>query len=79
METKNGRGYIYVWVTACNDAHIGLSKILGDISQDTYEIVIGGWHNGRSAIRRGPQVKKRGRSILHLPRMHCGTEYHSPC
>ena len=47
-------------VQACNDAHVGL-KATADASSSFYELVIGGWHNRHSAIRRepqGPELKK---------------------
>ncbi len=42
---------------ACNDAHIGLSTTPEAVDEKTYEIVIGGWENKRSAIRDAPQVR----------------------
>ncbi|XP_019635213.1 PREDICTED: uncharacterized protein LOC109478195 [Branchiostoma belcheri] len=40
--------------SARNDVHVGLSSVHHDVS-DMYEIVIGGWRNTRSAIRRRKQ------------------------
>ncbi|KAI8502505.1 CUB and sushi domain-containing protein 1 [Branchiostoma belcheri] len=40
-------------VTANNDVHIALSSARADLP-DMYEIVIGGWSNSESAIRRAP-------------------------
>ena len=48
--------YLYFEVKADNDVHIGLSPIAGD-ANPMYEIVIGGWGNTRSAIRRCKQVR----------------------
>jgi len=46
-------------VRAGADAHVALSTVYGDTDRKTYELVIGGWNNTRSAIRyggRGPVV-----------------------
>ncbi|XP_066285823.1 uncharacterized protein [Branchiostoma lanceolatum] len=40
-------------VMASNDVHIALSSVRAD-QPDMYEIVIGGWSNSESAIRRAP-------------------------
>ena len=44
-----------VGIQSCSDAHIGLSEIPGLSSLNMYEIVIGGWSNTKSVIRRGRQ------------------------
>ncbi|XP_019633508.1 PREDICTED: uncharacterized protein LOC109476932 [Branchiostoma belcheri] len=49
-------------VSVNNDAHIGLSPVNNDVA-DMYEIVIGGWTNTRSAIRRIPQ----GPDLTNVP------------
>ena len=38
-------------IQACHDAHIALMERPGNDTLDTYEIVIGGWENTKSAIR----------------------------
>lgn len=43
--------FVVFRVKARNDAHIALSRVKGVWTNDTYEIVIGGWNNQRSAIR----------------------------
>ncbi len=45
-------------VQACNDAHVALSTSRGNTRSNTYEIVIGGWGNAKSAIRRGRQDRE---------------------
>src|SRR5688572_16793997 len=45
--------YITFKVKSCKDAHILLSSAVQDLSNNTYEIVIGGSENTISAIRRG--------------------------
>ena len=58
--TQTTYGYKYGWVkptedhfvfrvAACSDVHVNLSPTYG--SSEGYEIVIGGWHNTKSAIR----------------------------
>lgn len=63
----------HVWpsyIQACNDAHIALSQAKGLDSQDTYEIVIGGWADSQSVIRDCKQCQNkdvnRHRSLLFL-------------
>jgi len=46
-------------VRAGADAHVALSTMYGDTDRKTYELVLGGWNNSRSAVRyggRGPVV-----------------------
>jgi len=46
-------------VRAGADAHVALSTVYGDTDRKTYELVLGGWKNSRSAVRyggRGPVV-----------------------
>ena len=45
--------YLTFKVKSCNDAHILLSNAVQDLSNNAYEIVIGGYENSLSAIRRG--------------------------
>ncbi|ELU12989.1 hypothetical protein CAPTEDRAFT_114549 [Capitella teleta] len=40
-------------VKTCADAHLALSTDPMDVSTNTYEVIIGGWENTRSSIRRG--------------------------
>lgn len=46
-----GHTSITFQVMACNDAHIALSQSKGVDTNNTYEIVIGGWSDQRSVIR----------------------------
>ena len=39
---------------ACNDGHIGLSSIPQNTATHTYEFVVGGWSNTKSAFRLNP-------------------------
>ena len=39
-------------VQACNDVHLGLSDVPVGDSTANYEVVIGGWSNSKSAIRK---------------------------
>ena len=39
-------------VRACGEAHIGLARYPGISNVEMYEVVIGGWTNTKSAIRR---------------------------
>lgn len=48
------------WVKACNDAHILLQSIPGSMTDQAFEIVIGGWGNTRSVLR-----DKKGVYTLH--------------
>ena len=50
-------GYVVFLVKARNDVHLTLSTRKGDWLNDSYEIVIGGWYNTRSAIRACHQCK----------------------
>ena len=38
---------------AAADGHVALSYVYGDTDRRTYEVVLGGWGNRRSAIRYG--------------------------
>jgi len=53
--TVDERRSIVFKVQACADAHIALSSQLGLSIQHTYEVVLGGWQNSRSAIRNKTQ------------------------
>ncbi|XP_078691370.1 uncharacterized protein LOC144921857 isoform X1 [Branchiostoma floridae x Branchiostoma belcheri] len=59
-------------VSANSDAHIGLSPANQDAT-DMYEIVLGGWGNTKSAIRRG----KLGSDVTNVdtPAINSPTEY----
>ena len=51
--------HVALRVRAAAWAHVALSTVYGDTDHQTYEIVLGGWENKRSAIRyggRGPVV-----------------------
>lgn len=64
--TENVYRYNYTWmypvnkyltfkVQSCNDGHILLSNSIGETGSSSYEIVIGGFDNTWSEIRRGSQ------------------------
>ena len=55
IQLRKSVEYLYFEVQASNDVHIGLSPIAGD-ADPMYEIVIGGWGNAQSVIRRCKQV-----------------------
>ena len=72
IQTDDEFGYIYLHhfgvdiqnltsvafsIRAKNDAHVALSKYENDPDFETYEIVIGGWNNGRSTIRKCSQCR----------------------
>ncbi|CAH1794507.1 unnamed protein product [Owenia fusiformis] len=54
--TVTGYDYIEFTVKACNDAHILLSNIPGEIDELVIQVIIGGWKNTKSAIRTGRTV-----------------------
>ena len=51
------RTHIAFSIRAKNDAHVALSKFEDDPSFETYEIVIGGWNNQKSVIRKCSQCR----------------------
>ena len=67
LNTTTSYNYDQVWlsvldtqsiifkVRACSDVHIGLAKYSGIANVDMYEIVLGGWENTQSVIRKGIQ------------------------
>ena len=46
-----GRDYTTFQVAACHDAHLTLSFIPLYPEMDSYQVIIGGWDNSKSAIR----------------------------
>ena len=48
-------------VQAARDAHIALSALYRDPKEDTYEILIGGWDNQKSAIRKCSRCRLENR------------------
>jgi hypothetical protein len=60
--TCAGKDYVTFRVRACNDAHLALMTYDRD-NGPLYEIVIGGWGNGKCCMRKGKQG-------------HCYREYH---
>ena len=55
------KSYVTFRVRAGADAHVALSMMYGDTERKTYELVLGGWNNSRSAVRyggRGPVVAR---------------------
>ena len=53
-------------VKASNDAHLALSQYYGIWKNNSYEIVIGGWINKKSVIRKCDQCKY-SKSFDHSP------------
>jgi len=47
------KSHVTFRVRAGADAHVALSTMYGDTDRKTYELVLGGWSNGRSALRYG--------------------------
>lgn len=88
IETPNAFNYIYLdeygitisenitalsfSVRANNDAHIALSKTKGETDVDSYEVVIGGWSNQKSVIRKCDQCKPK---VSHNEEVLNGTEF----
>jgi len=53
------KSHVTFRVRAGADAHVALSTMYGETDRKTYELVLGGWNNSRSAVRyggRGPVV-----------------------
>ena len=53
------KSHVTFRVRAGADAHVALSRVYGDTDRTTYELVLGGWNNSRTAVRyggRGPVV-----------------------
>ena len=61
-----GHNNISFRVRAGNDAHIALSLDKNNWDTHTYEIVIGGWKNSRSVIRRCDQCLPKS-NFVHSP------------
>ena len=51
-----GKTGIVFKVKASNDAHVALSTVRGNTETNTYEIVISGYGNTKSSIRKTTQV-----------------------
>ena len=68
----SGLTHLNFEVKASNDAHLGLSAQQNDLP-DMYEIVIGGWANAKSGIRR----TKGGTDLVTVdtPDILLGTEF----
>ena len=64
----NDTTYITIDIKACNDAHLALSATPYNRDADTYEIVLGGTKNTKSAIRSKPlgknEVEKETKGLM---------------
>ena len=58
-------GYLFFLVKAEKDVHVTLSTIKGNL--DSYETVIGGWSNAKSAIRLCQQCDPPVMETQHIP------------
>lgn len=47
------KNHVTFRIMASAEAHVALSHVYGDTDRRTYEIVLGGWNNTKSAIRYG--------------------------
>lgn len=45
------KSHVTFRVRAGADAHVALSTMYGDTDRKTFELVLGGWNNSRTAIR----------------------------
>ena len=54
--TKTGQSVFYFKVQICSDAHLLLIEDNSNIDNRHYEIIISGWNNTRSAIRKTRRV-----------------------
>jgi len=53
------KSHVTFRVRAGADAHVALSTMYGDTDRKTYELVLGGWNNSRSAVRYAHVVNDR--------------------
>ena len=58
----------------CSDVHVGLARYAGISNVEMNEVVIGGWNNTQSVIRKGPQ-NDGDRAELQTPDILSCTEY----
>ncbi|KAG8240221.1 hypothetical protein J437_LFUL004681 [Ladona fulva] len=65
------KGFVQFTVTAPNDAHIALTTGPA-VSNPMYEIILGGWENTKSTLRRDRQ--KPTRVQVYTPNLLSGTE-----
>ena len=49
-----GKASFEFQIQACSDVHLALARIPGEAAVQSYEVVIGGWQNSKSAIRKFP-------------------------
>ena len=53
--TTHRRYSVVFSAKACSDVHVGLARFAGINDVDMNEVVIGGWNNTKSVIRKSPQ------------------------
>ena len=65
-----GKTSVQFSVRLCTDAHVALATIPMETGMSTTEVVIGGWENKKSAIRKTVDVSFYGTYVFFLQQMH---------
>ena len=55
----------------CSDVHVGLARYAGISNVDMNEVVIGGWNNTKSVIRRAPQDDEGSATLETIDILSC--------